>query len=53
MEEARNAGKLMKEAGYEFDVAYVSVLKEPCEHYGWPSKKWICSGFLDQDLAAE
>ena len=27
MEEARNAGKVMKEAGYEFDVAYVSVLK--------------------------
>ena len=27
MEEARNAGKLMKEAGLEFDVAYTSVLK--------------------------
>ncbi len=25
--EARNSGKLMKEAGFEFDVAYVSVLK--------------------------
>jgi len=27
MEEARNAGKLLKEAGFEFDVAYTSVLK--------------------------
>jgi len=27
MVEARNSGKIMKEAGYEFDVAYVSVLK--------------------------
>jgi len=27
MEEARNSGKLMKEAGFEFDLAYVSVLK--------------------------
>lgn len=25
--EARNSGKLMKEAGFEFDIAYVSVLK--------------------------
>jgi 2,3-bisphosphoglycerate-dependent phosphoglycerate mutase len=27
MEEARNAGKVMKEGGYQFDIAYVSVLK--------------------------
>ena len=27
MEEARGAGKLLKEAGFEFDVAYTSVLK--------------------------
>src|SRR3989304_10497927 len=27
MEEAKNSGRLMKEAGLEFDVAYVSVLK--------------------------
>ena len=27
MEEARNAGKLLKEGGFEFDVAYTSVLK--------------------------
>jgi 2,3-bisphosphoglycerate-dependent phosphoglycerate mutase len=27
MEEARTAGKLMKEAGFEFDIAYTSVLK--------------------------
>lgn len=27
MGEARNSGKLMKEAGFEFDLAYVSVLK--------------------------
>ncbi len=27
MEEARSAGRVMREAGYEFDVAYVSVLK--------------------------
>ncbi len=27
IEEAKNAGKLLKEAGFEFDVAYTSVLK--------------------------
>jgi len=27
MDEARNAGKLLKEGGYEFDIAYTSVLK--------------------------
>ncbi len=27
VEEARNSGKLMKEAGYTFDLAYTSVLK--------------------------
>ena len=27
MEEARNAGKLLKAEGYEFDVAFTSVLK--------------------------
>lgn len=27
IEEAKYAGKIMKEAGYEFDLAYVSVLK--------------------------
>ncbi|HEY4083368.1 MAG TPA: 2,3-diphosphoglycerate-dependent phosphoglycerate mutase [Burkholderiaceae bacterium] len=27
VEQARNAGRLLKEAGYEFDVAYTSVLK--------------------------
>jgi 2,3-bisphosphoglycerate-dependent phosphoglycerate mutase len=42
IEEAHRAGKLMKEAGYEFDLAYVSVLKRALRTL------WIALEEMDQ-----
>ena len=39
MVEAHNAGKLLKAEGYQFDVAYTSLLKRAIRYYGCQLKR--------------
>ena len=43
--EAREAGRLMKEAGFAFDLAFTSVLKRAIKTLTSRSTRWISSGF--------
>ena len=45
IQEAREAGRLLREGGYVFDMAYTSVLKGRSKLFGWRLKKWIQCGF--------
>lgn len=42
IEEARNAGKILKEEGYDFDIAYTSVLKRALRTL------WLCLEEMDR-----
>ena len=44
VEQARNAGRLLKAEGYEFDVAYTSVLSAPSAPCGWRWTRWTAPG---------
>ncbi len=39
-EEAKKAGRTLKDAGFEFDTAYTSVLKRAIRPYGSSWMKW-------------
>ena len=41
-EEARNSGKILKEEGYDFDIAYTSVLKRALRTL------WLCLEEMDR-----
>ena len=43
-EQALAAGENLRKAGYEFDVAYTSVLKEPFVPYGCFKTLWTSCG---------
>jgi len=42
IEEARNAGKILKEEGYDFDIVYTSVLKRALR------TTWLCLEEMDR-----
>ena len=54
-DEAREAGRLLKEGGYVFDIAYTSVLKRAIRHArGSRSTSSTCMWIpVDEELAAE
>lgn len=45
IDEARAAGKALREQGFEFDLAYTSVLKRAIRHSGLSRKRWTLCGF--------
>lgn len=45
-EEAKAAGRLLKQEGLDFDICYTSYLKELCIHWITFWMKWIAHGFL-------
>jgi len=46
VEQARQAGRLLKEAGYEFDLAYTSVLKRAIWTLGMMQEKEVGPGII-------
>jgi 2,3-bisphosphoglycerate-dependent phosphoglycerate mutase len=45
LEQAKNAGRLLKAAGFDFDVAYTSVLKRATAPCGMYSTRWTAPGY--------
>jgi bisphosphoglycerate-dependent phosphoglycerate mutase family 1 len=53
VEQAKQAGRLLKEGGYEFDVAYTSVLKRAIWTLWHSSTRWTALAAGRQRLAAQ
>lgn len=46
IQEAKAAGKLLKDEGYTFDLAFYRYSNDRSKHLTMFLMKWICCGFL-------